>query len=324
MMRQVPAQSVMEATSSKPDKPSGDVLLAGAASASRVATAGYALICAGHLWLLRVHSRQESSAEPWFFGALAVVEVALAVEALIFAAGAFGRPGSCKMVLRAAGRVRLLGAAIAWPWLLPWVAELGCRGHVVSAHIGVMLVHQTTLLALAISGFFLLRELSLLLRREPLAALEAAAPAHMGDCLAPGQAVFGGHFRLDKADLEETGRAVFVPARPRQGLFVGAGLALLGHLLLAPFFASSGPLPPWQTLGALSAVAGRWFGQLPKFKGRDKEREPEERFDSTLLWRREGPRLICRIGELLWIGFCLLELQRREASVDWSPTCALA
>jgi len=323
-MRHMPQQSIMESAGSKPDKPSGDVLLAGAARASRVATAGYALVCAGHLWLLRVHSLQLSSVEPWFFGALAVVEVALAVEALIFAVGAFGRPGSFITVLSVAGRVRLLGAAVAWPWLLPWIAELGCRGHAVSEHVGTVLLQQSTLVAMLISGFFVLRELSLLIRSEPLAAMEAAAPAQMGDCLAPGQAVLGGHFRLDKADLEETGRAVFVPAKPRQGLFIGAGLALLLHLVLAPFFAFSGPLPPWQALGAMSALAGRWFGQMPKFKGRDKEKEPDERFDSGLLWRREGPRLICRIGELFWIGFCLLELQQREASSDWLLACAVA
>ena len=30
-------------------------------------------------------------------------------------------------LLTTLGRLRLLGAALAWPWLLPWAAELGCR-----------------------------------------------------------------------------------------------------------------------------------------------------------------------------------------------------
>lgn len=295
------------------------VLLSGSARASPIATAGYFLIVAGHVWLLRVHALA-TGVDGRLFATLAAVEFALAFEALVFALGAWGR--SCSLsLLTVLGRVRLLGAAIAWPWLVPWVSELSCRCNVVSKPTGVMLLHHSLGAALLISCFFLLSEVSFLIRGEPAATF--GKPSSGGDCVPdclPSQAVLGGQFRLDKADLEETGRVVFVPARPRQGLYIGSGLAMLANLIFGFTFLSNAPFPPWLLLGAVSALSGRWFGQLPKFKGRE---EGSTTADSTLVWRREAPRLACRLGELLWIGCCILEVQRCESSAAWLATCEL-
>lgn len=296
------------------------VLLSGAARASRLATAAYLLIVAGHAWLLRVHALA-TGAEGRLFGALAVVEAALLVEAAVFALGGFGRPCSLS-VLTFAGRVRLLGAAVAWPWLVPWAAELSCRCGAVSTSAGAALLHHSVGAASLIGGFFALREVSFLVRGEPPSALGSSEMPQIGDCL-PSQAVLGGQFRLDKADLEETGRVVFVPARKRQGLYIGSGLAMLGNLLFGTAMALASSFPPWLLLGSLGALLGRWFGQLPKFKARDEEGAAAmATTDSGLLWRREGPRLVCRFGELFWLGCCVAELRRCEVASGWLAACA--
>lgn len=290
------------------------VLLSGSARASRLATAGYVFVSLGHIWLLRQHAATASAAGRFLFS-LAVVEAALAYEGAVYALGALGR--SCNLsVLTFVGRVRLLGAAMAWPWLLPWAAELNCRSGAVSIGTGVALLHQTTFVAVLISGFFILREVSFLFKGEPASAL-GAGEAQIGDCL-PSQAVLGGHFRMDKADLEETGRAVFVPARSRSGLYVGSGLALLGHLIMGIVQGHTNAAPPWLLLGALCGLGGRVFGDVRKFKG---DRKEGVGIDALLLWRREGPRLICRLGELFWIGCCVFELQRAEESPAWLASC---
>merc|ERR1740121_3164121 len=167
--------------------------------------------------------------------------------------------------------------------------------------------------AVLISGFYMLREVSFLVRGEPVSALApGSAPAQMGDCL-PSQAVLGGQFRLAKADLEETGRAVFVPARPRSGLYVGSGLAMLGHLVMGMLQGHATPLPPLMLLGALIGLAGRTVGDVPALKG---SRE-KAGIDTLQLWRREGPRLLCRVGELVWVGLLIVELRRAEAHPAW-------
>lgn len=315
-----PSQAGMSAQKDVPDESTDSApVLSASAQPSKIATAGYLFVALGHIFLLQWHSQLPSSSETWFFGALAVVELCLSFEALVFAAGCLGRPGAALKFLRTVGRFRLLGAAMAWPWLIPWSVELGCRGHALSLNFGATLLSQTRGLALFINGIFLCRELSLIFSDVPVSAYGAAKP-QFGDCL-PGNAMMGGQFRLDKADLEETGRAVFVPATPRSGLYIGSGLAVLANLLLAPNFAISGGFPPWQLAGVICALLARQFGQLPPFKGR---KEGSDRFDSRLLWRREGPRLVCRLGELLWITFCVLELQRRENSADWLPACESA
>merc|ERR1712203_1106476 len=101
-----------------------------------------------------------------------------------------------------------------------------------------------------ISAFFVLREVSFLIKGEPMSALDAAARPQFGDCL-PSQAVLGGQFRLDKADLEETGRVVFVPARKRQGLYIGSGLAMLFNLIFGFAMLQATPFPPWLLFGAV-------------------------------------------------------------------------
>mmetsp|Transcript_111683 Transcript_111683/g.222007 ORF Transcript_111683/g.222007 Transcript_111683/m.222007 type:complete len:324 (+) Transcript_111683:45-1016(+) len=293
-------------------------VLSGAAQASNLATLGYACIAAGHVWLLKVHA-EATAADGQLFTTLAVVEVALAFEAAVFALGGLGRPLNLA-VLTFAGRLRLLSAAVAWPWLVPWGAELSCRCGALSPSIGAGVLRHSIGGAVLIGAFYALREVSFMVRGEPTSAL-GTSESQIGDCL-PSQAVLGGQFRLDKADLEETGRVVFVPARPRQGLYVGAGLAMLAGLTLGAAMALVNSFPPWLLLGALGALLGRWYGQLPKFKGRGEEGAAAMAYtDSALMWRREGPRLICRFGELFWIFCCIEELHRCEAMPSWRSVC---
>ena len=289
----------------------GPVLLSGAAAPSRLATAGYWTIALGHLWVLRIHALA-TGAEAMLFATLALVEVALALEAAVYAIGSLGtRVGLPLLTLL--GRIRLLGAAMAWPWLLPWVSELSCRCRVVSPGHGVFLVHVTTALAGLMTVFYFWGEVQLLVFASPA----SKASDSMGCLPSP---VLGGQFRLDKADLEETGRAVFVPAQgqARRGLYAGAGLALLGHLGFGLTFAANTGFPPWLLLGALLVMLGRSFGQLPAtLKGQEKGALSDWR----ILWRREAPRLVVRLCELIWIWCCVLELQRCEVSGDWLPVC---
>ncbi|CAE7277104.1 unnamed protein product [Symbiodinium pilosum] len=285
----------------------GPVLLSGAAAPSKIATAGYWTVALGHVLVLRIHVLA-TGAEAMLFATLALVEVALALEAAVYAVGSLGTRIGLP-ILTFLGRVRLLGAAMAWPWLLVWVSELGCRCNVVSLDHGIGLVHVTLILAVLLTMFYLWAEVQLVMFATP-----AASSSDSVGCLP----LPGGQFRLDKADLEETGRAVFIPAQARRGLYAGAGLALLAHLVFGVAFAFHS-FPPWLLLGALVAMLGRSFGQLPPMA---KGREKGSLMDSTVLWRREGPRLVVRLAELLWIWCCVLELQRCEVSGDWLSACA--
>eukprot|EP00931_Biecheleriopsis_adriatica_P076012 TRINITY_DN49769_c0_g1_i1.p1 TRINITY_DN49769_c0_g1~~TRINITY_DN49769_c0_g1_i1.p1 ORF type:complete len:305 (-),score=45.72 TRINITY_DN49769_c0_g1_i1:17-931(-) len=300
------------------DSDESPVLLSGSARASKLATAGYWAVVIGHLWVLRLHA-VATGAEALLFASLALVEVALALEAAVYAIGSLGHSFGLPL-LTALGRVRLLGAALAWPWLLPWASELGCRCGAVSTTTGAHLVAQTTGLAALMSLFYVGSEVSLVMFGDataPPSSTTSATAEQLASCM-PAQAVLGAQFKLDKGDLEETGRAVFVPAKPRSGLYAGAGLALLAHLVFGVVFMHVSGFPPWLLLGALVALLGRWFGQMPAV-GRSREKGAPT--DQTLLWRREGPRLACRLGELLWIWCCILELQRCEASSSWLATC---
>ncbi|CAJ1362731.1 unnamed protein product [Effrenium voratum] len=238
------------------------------------------------------------------FTTLALAEVALAVEAAVYGMGSWAHGGRLPLsLLTTLGRLRLLGAALAWPWLLPWAAELGCRCQGTEP----LLVQFSLVAAGLLTAFYIWGELQLAIFSHPVDSGSSSGSMEM--CL-PSQTLLGGQFRLDKADLEETGRAVFVPAQPRHGLYAGAGLALLAHLGFGLAF----KFPSWLLLGALGALAGRWFGSLPvprKLKGRK----------HVNVWGREGPRLVCRVGELLWIGCCVLELQSCEASSRWLSVC---
>ena len=290
------------------------VLLSGAAHPSTLATVGYWAIALGHLWVLRIHA-VATGAEAMLFTTLAVVELALAIEAAVYAIGSWGHQFGLPL-LTFAGRVRLLGAAMAWPWLLPWASELGCRCGTVAVVTGQLLRQLTLLVAGLLTAFYLWGEVHLSIFTPPTAV--PAEDSMMAGCL-PSQTLMGGQFRLDKADLEETGRAVFVPAQPRKALYAGAGLALMGHLVFGIAFQHQG-FPPWLLLGSLLAFLGRWVGNLPPLvKGKD-----EKAIDSSdflRLWRHEAPRLACRLGELLWIYCCVLELQRCEASDSWLQAC---
>eukprot|EP00438_Fugacium_kawagutii_P012537 Skav217747 [mRNA] locus=scaffold7254:24374:25267:+ [translate_table: standard] len=289
------------------------VLLSGAAQPSRLATLGYWAIALGHLWVLRVHA-VATGAEAMLFTTLALVECALAVEAAVYAIGSWGHQFGLPL-LTLAGRVRLLGAAMAWPWLLPWASELSCRCGTVTAATGQILRHLTLALAGLLTAFYLWGEVQLLIFTSPTRS--SGQDSMMAGCLP--ETLLGGQFRLDKADLEETGRAVFVPAQPRKALYVGAGLALMGHLTFGLAFGLQA-LPPWLLLGAIMAMVGRWVGNLPPMKSKG-EREMNTS-DATVLWRREAPRLACRLGELLWIYCCVLELQRCETSSSWMLACS--
>ena len=280
-------------------------MLSGAAQCSRWASAGYWAIALGHLAVLRLHLATDADA--MLFSTLALVELALAVEAAVYAIGGWGVQFGLPM-LSFLGRVRLLGSAIAWPWLLPWLSELACRCGTVHLETGQLLRHLSLWLAALLTAFYAWGEVQSMLFAPP------DSDGVMAYCL-PSQTLLKGQFRLDKADLEETGRAVFVPAKPRQGLYVGAGLALLCHVAYSMAFA--GLAYGWLLLGSFAALAGRWFGQLPPMAKKERGVEAE----STSIWRREAPRLACRLGELLWITSCVMELRSCEASGRWLPSC---
>lgn len=210
---------------------------------------------------------------------------------------------------------------MAWPFLLPWTTELICRSGAVSLTTGVPLVVNTRGLAIFIVAFYALREVSFLIKGEPASALNPSAQAQIGDCL-PSNAVLGGQFRLDKVDLEETGRAVFVPARARAGLYIGSGLAMLTGLLAGVFQIGAHAGPPWLLGGAVVALVGRQVTSVPQLPGKRSE-DGGGAADPGRLWRREGPRLVLRFGELFWIGCCLMELRQSEALPGWLAQCEL-
>lgn len=282
-----------------------DKVLSGAAQCSRWATLGYWAIAVGHLGVLRMHFATDADA--MLFSTLALVELALAVEAGVYGIGGYSYQFGLPM-LSFLGRVRLLGSAIAWPWLLPWLSELACRCGTVQLATGQLLRHLSLWLAGLLTAFYVWGELQIMLFTPP------SSDSVMGVCL-PSQTLLAGQFRLDKQDLEETGRAVFVPAQPRQGLYIGAGLALLCHVAYSMAFA--GLAYGWLLLGSLVALAARWFGQLPPVAKKERGVEAE----TTSIWRREAPRLACRLGELLWITSCVLELSSCEASGRWRQSC---
>lgn len=56
-------------------------------------------------------------------------------EAAVYAIGSWGHQFGLPL-LTLLGRVRLLGAAMAWPWLLVWASELSCRCGTVTLETG--------------------------------------------------------------------------------------------------------------------------------------------------------------------------------------------
>lgn len=272
--------------------------------ASGLATFLYVFVAFGHLGLLAWHYQSTTSTGGLFIF-LAVMEGILGFESLVYAAGAFGTAATFKPLITM-GRVQKLSQAIAWPWLLPWVTELGCRAGASERVAASLWWHHMVQVAAVISAFYLLREFSFAFKGEPVSALNTNVEANFGDCL-PSQAIMGGQFRLDKKALETTGRALFVPARERWGLFIGSGLAVLSHLINGVRMSAHVGGLSWLFVGVLLALAGRRSDPLFKTSG--------------VLWTNEGPRLLSRIGELAWLACCIFELRRWESTPGWLESC---
>mmetsp|Transcript_117221 Transcript_117221/g.373394 ORF Transcript_117221/g.373394 Transcript_117221/m.373394 type:complete len:359 (+) Transcript_117221:82-1158(+) len=301
-------------------------LRAPVARVSRFATAAFLALAAGHLLLLR---------EQWLTTAdrgtlllrLTLPGASLAFESGVYAAGALGRFSTARSALEVLGRVRLLVSTIAWAWLLPWSAELSCRCGAADPRRGWIMVLNAETIATAITAYFLLRELAFMIRGEPPSALDPSLQPKFGDCL-PSNALLGGQFRLNKAELEASGRVVFVPARPRKGLYASPGLALASHLLAGLALWSSTPVPARLLAGAVCALAARMFSD---FSGLGDEREtsaapargpsPQGVASGGFGCARDVSRLVCRAGELVWIWCCVQQLQLCESSASWLPKC---
>lgn len=305
--------------------------------ASRTVSLVYLAIAAGNAGLLWA---QISDAElnSWFPLRLGAVQICLAFEALVFAAGDISCWQRCSVpgmrrawglgLLEFAGRLRLLSGATLWGWLLPWSTELGCRcGTFTGARANMLMAHAAGLAGFT-SCFFALREFCVLLRGEPPSAVDPVTHQRkFGDCL-PSHAVLGGHFQVDKADLEQTGRIVFVPGRARSGLHAGAGLALLGHLGVGLAMLRAGSAgPPWLFLGAVGALCARRLPVACKGYGADgalagDEEAPAGEDAAAGLRRADLERIICFAGELWWMWCCVCELQRCTRSSHWRLQCA--
>mmetsp|Transcript_138432 Transcript_138432/g.386136 ORF Transcript_138432/g.386136 Transcript_138432/m.386136 type:complete len:338 (-) Transcript_138432:69-1082(-) len=297
---------------------------AGAVHVSRVATGAYHLLVFCHLALLWAHWKT-TGAGGAFFTRLAAVEVCIAFDVAVYAAGdlswwvLFRGCGRGLALLEFAGRARLLMSAIAWVWLVPWAAELCCRcTDAPPPHSSLVLV-QAENLAMFICAYFGIREMCFFIRGEPASALDTAVTPRFGDCL-PSNALLGGQFRIDKVDLEQTGRIVFVPARPRAGLYVASGLAMCSHLAGGTALCRRGLLPPWWLLGSMCALLGRKVGDFKACRGRcidttDHQHKAQRRLQDVV-------RLACRAGELWWMACCVKQLQQCEANaLTWQPHC---
>jgi len=297
--------------------------------ASPLATAAYVLIVLGYAVVFRTHW-DSTKAQGSFFAQLAVVELCLAFEALMYAAGDLSLWRRCSTggrgvaALAFAGRVRLLMSAIAWAWLVPWAAELSCRcGATPLPQGGFVLLHSRGV-ATFLSTYFAAREICFFLRGEPPSALDASMRPRFGDCL-PSNALLGGQFRIDKTELEETGRIVFVPTRHRQGLYVASGLATVSHLIggvALGRWGLSGIEAWWWAVGVACALLARKLGGCCSATGRDAHAEDRDAASRPRRrWRCEAARVACRVGELWWIWCCVVQLQQCEAAAQWMHEC---
>ncbi|OLP85310.1 Replication factor C subunit 2 [Symbiodinium microadriaticum] len=275
-----------------------------------VATLIYLCVALGHLILVKEQCL-ETQSDGALFVSLAVLQVSLGFEATVYAVGGLVQPGGVGFVvnfLESAGRFRLLLGATVWAWLVPWAAEVHCRCGEQPPRATAVLAHQQgQTLACFVSAYFALREVCVLLRGEPPSALDRSVQPRFGDCL-PSNALLGGQFRMDKAEFEQTGRTVFVPARLRAGLDTSSGLALAAH------FASALALHQnqWLLATLLCLLARRLGGAWEVLLGR------------RGAWAREVPRLLCRFGELWWLRCALWQLQLCELDANGQlPQCAL-
>lgn len=277
---------------------------------SQLATVGYFLLFFSHILLLVLHW-QVAHSQITFFACLAVVEATLAFEALVYALGAFSQFFGYGF-LRIAGRVRFLSNVMAWPWLFPWIAEVGCRSGAVTPSHGATILGLSTHVAGLMCGFFALREVAWLIRGEPASALDSSREAQLGDCL-PSNALLGGQFRISKADFEANGRIIFDPARARSGIYVGAGLALLSHFIWGFYLLTVAW--PWLLLGTICGLLGRKAGEIADATVAKRQKT------KNWLWSLEGPRILCRVGEFVWLCGCVAELQMLQASPSWLAVC---
>ncbi|CAE7242002.1 RFC2 [Symbiodinium natans] len=278
------------------------------ATLSTLATLAYVLVAIGHLYLLSEQCLETESAGGLFVS-LAALQVSLAFEAAVYAAGGLVHAGGASFLvtlLESAGRLRLLLGATVWAWQVPWAAEVRCRcGEQPPTTTAVLAHQQGQTLACFVSAFFAVREVCVFVRGEPPSALDRSVQPRFGDCL-PSNAVLGGQFRVDKAEFEQTGRTVFVPSRLRAGLDTSSGLALAAHLVAAALLRRQ-----WWLLATLAALGARRVGSA---------------FDALggrgACWTREVPRLLCRFGELMWLRCALWQLHSCETGVHGQlPQC---
>lgn len=285
--------------------------------------AGYAVALA-----FQYVSLQDAGPLSWW---LAIVTASLAFDSFVVAAGDV-QAASHSSLLELMSRLRFLVLAISWAWAIPWSAELACRCGADPPPHGVAPTLFTVQIAIFMNGFFLVRELSYVLCGEPVSALDATAPRKFGDCL-PSNALLGGQFRLNKQEFEETGRIVYVPARPRAGLFIPPGLALLMHQIsawqLTTREGGGGFITevPWWLLGTLCALLCRNLGQglwaqmrlaLCKAvaEGEDGGR-PRQRGGGCDV--SEASRIAARVGELVWVLCCVQQQRWCESQPAWLP-----
>lgn len=290
--------------------------------AAHAATAAYGLAVLGHTAVLR-ELLLSTGGEGALFFRLATVQACLTFEAAVYAIGDFSlwrsrrTSGWGLAVLETAARVRLLVSSVAWAWIVPWAAELSCRCGASPPPRGAVLLGHCEAVAMFVSGYFALRELMFLVRGEPPSALDGSVAPKFGDCL-PSNALLGGQFRLDKAELEDSGRIVFVPARPRQGLYAAPGLAMLAHLAAGFALAlhSGIEMLPWLLLGAGVALLGRKVPGLCPAAAGDGQRRLGTK-GSRDVWR-----LLCRAGEVWWMWCCVNQLRQCQAVPSgWLARC---
>lgn len=294
--------------------------------AAHAATAAYILASLGHVAVLRELWLTAASTETTLFLRLAAVQACLAFEAAVYALGDFalwrarGIRGWGLAALELAGRMRMLLSSVAWVWLVPWVAELNCRCGGAPPPRGAAMLSHSEAISTFVCGYFALRELTYMVRGEPPSALDGSVVPKLGDCL-PSNALLGGQFRLDKAELEDSGRVVFVPSRPRQGLYAAPGLAMLANLLVGVVLAAHWGGVPWLLLGSGLALLCRKAPDIQgDRKGATDAQTGRPRRDNRDLWR-----LLCRAGEVWWMWCCINQLRQCQAQPDsWLPRCVAA
>eukprot|EP00927_Polykrikos_kofoidii_P042399 TRINITY_DN36311_c0_g1_i1.p1 TRINITY_DN36311_c0_g1~~TRINITY_DN36311_c0_g1_i1.p1 ORF type:complete len:391 (+),score=45.15 TRINITY_DN36311_c0_g1_i1:150-1322(+) len=275
---------------------------------------------------------------------LCLLQACLCIEAFIYGVGDpffwWGHEvGTCRhwaasrglALLEHASRWHLLFSVVAWSQSLPWVAELGCRcGATPTGRGGFLCCHA------------LIREFGFILCGEPASALDPSVRPKFGDCL-PSQAMLGGQYRLAGVDLVGSGRAVFVPARPRSGVQIAAGLVFFSHLILGLTMAFSlrpPPLPTSEPLsdpvtegnsstlllyGVICSFVCRKAGGITEsgYRGKRPEVGEEDAPTSSRWLSSDVFRLVGMVGDLAWMWCCVQEFHFRASGQfgQWIPQC---